>query len=92
MFDPAAARTYAARRTLAELQAIQDACLEVLANSGEVSVSSGSGSISVNASNCRSILADVEEAVRIKAAGAEDPDLTAPAFTTGVGRQNIYIE
>lgn len=92
MFDPAVSRTYASRMTEAQLQAIQDTCLDVHSNGGEVAVSSGSGSISIHLGNCVSILENVEEALRIQAAGAEDPDLTAPGFTTGINRANCYIE
>ena len=92
MHDPAVARTYAARMSAAEIQALQDACLQVHASGGEVSVSSGSGSISVNLSNCVSILENLEEALRIKAAGAADPDLTAEPFSSGVSFGNRYIE
>ena len=92
MFDPAVARTYASRMTESQIQALQDTCLDVHANGGEVSVSSGSGSITVNLSNCVSILENLEEALRIIAAGTADPDLTAPAFTTGVNFAGRYID
>lgn len=92
MFDPAVARTYASRMTESQIQALQDTCLDIHANGGEVAVSSGSGSITVNLANCVSILENLEEALRIQAAGAEDPDLTAPGFTTGINRANCYIE
>lgn len=94
MFDPAVARTYASRMTEADIQALQDVCLNVHANGGEVSVSSGSGSISINLSNCVSILENLEEALRIKDAEAdsEDPDLTREPFSSGVSYANRYIE
>lgn len=92
MIDPAVARAYASRRTLAELQAIQDACLDVHANGGERNVASGSGSIEISLTNCVSVLTNVEEALRIKAAGADDPVLTAEGFTTGVSFANRLIQ
>lgn len=92
MFDPAVARTYAARMSEAQLHSLQDVCLDVHANGGEVSVSSGSGNISINLANCVSILENLEEALRIKAAGAGDPDLTREPFASGVNFANRYIE
>lgn len=92
MFDPAVARTCAARFTEAKLHELQDICLDVHSTGAEVSVSSGSGSISINLLNCVSILENLEEALRIQAAGAGDPNLTAEPFSSGVSRANIYIE
>ena len=92
MFDPAVARTYAARCTEVRLHELQDICLDVHANGGEVSVSSGSCTISINLGNCVSILENLEEALRIQAAGAADPDLTAESFTSGASFANRYIE
>ncbi len=94
MFTPAVARTYASRYTRALLGELQDACLAVHADGGEVSKSLGSGSITIRLENCDTILENIEEALRIQAAGdtGADPDLTAEPFASGVSFANRYIE
>lgn len=89
--SPAIAQSFADRNTEAELQAIQDACLDVFANSGEVSINSGSGSITVSRENCEHILANVAEALRIKAGGSTDPDLNRTAAASGFNFSNRRI-
>jgi hypothetical protein len=94
MFTPAVARSYADRHTLAQLRDIQDACLLVHQDGGEIHKSLGSGSISINLANCETILENIIEALRIKGAEEEDADsdLTAVSFSSGVSFAKRYIE
>lgn len=92
MIDPAVARTLAARSTEAELQAWQDDAINVAAGAAEVSISFGNGSRSISRDNAAWWLANLEEALRIKAAGSDDPDVSAEPWAAGVSFANRYIE
>ena len=92
MFTPAVARAYAATYSNAELAELRADCLAVHAGGGEISKSLGSGSIAIRLENCETILENLEEALRILAAGTGDPDVTAESFSSGVSFANRYIE
>lgn len=93
MIDPPFARTLAARKTQAELEALQDDVLAVAAGSGEVSVSFGGGSITVDRGNASYVLANLEEAIRIKgAASEEDAELSREPYASAINFGNRLIQ
>lgn len=89
---PAVARTFAKRYTVSEIQELQDTCLQVYADSGEVTKSFGSGSISIRRENCQEILEDLEEALSIKMGGGVARDISGEAPSSALNYAPRPIE
>lgn len=93
MIDPAIARTLASRLSEAQLQAWQDDAINVAGGAAEVSISFGNGSRTISRDNAAWWIANLEEALRIKAAASADAaEVSAEPFGAGVCFANRYIE